>query len=582
MKKVVIIRSTKKKEEELRKAEPEKSGAVDSSFIKASKNSSKPVENEPIEVPSPTNEKIKTIDDSDDNPIVEAKKKNPGFKWYYLALFALVFGLLGTLVGCGTMSPLYAGYSYGVNETDPLFFLYLGFSLNNGSLPYIGIYDQKGMYIFTFEAVGYALGGKIGVYALLFLYASIVSFALMMSTKKLGGGYLSELLVGVTHMALTMAFKYGNHTGDLLMPWVALSIMFYIFGVMDKKERYFLIGSFFAGLMAAFGLTSRPTEAIWAVSFVVFYFIYWLRHEKNLNLLWNALIAILGCAIPVGVYSLMALKGGYFNEMIYATITQNFSYVGQHVYGVTVVDQVLTAVGVAFCLILFFPVKKKHGLDIALFFLVMAILAGGVNIYIARFPHYWLTAIPPFILVLYLAFAPVDELSLLPKAKKIYKSVIISLSGACVVMGVLWPTFYYGMKEPLGLTNGGEFSSTYYENKRTEAALDKYIKSSPTFEEDTVFGLDGKGAALLYLGKTSPERFACYTSWQSIDNPKIEPEVLSYLNGPDAPDWIISTSDQAMHTLSSFKEILNSDYTKVYDKYDDIYLTIFEANAHRA
>jgi hypothetical protein len=508
-------------------------------------------------------------------------KTRKGFSIPVLIILALVFGFLATLVGASSVSPLYAGIQYGVNEMDPSFFLYLGFSFNNGSLPYIGIYDQKGMYIFTFEALGYLLSGRNGVFTLLGLWASIVSLTLMLSVREMGGKKLGELMIGLAHVTLIMAFKYGNHTGDIIMPWVSLPILFYLMAINRKKEGFFFLGSFLAGIQAAFGLTSRPTEAIWAVSFVVFYFIYWLRHEKNLNLLWNALLAIGGLIIPLGTYSLIAYQGGYLSEMFYATVVQNFSYVGNHVLSVTLADQIVTAVGVAFFLCLFFPIKKKRGLDIALFFLSMAVLAGGVNIFIARFPHYWLSAIPSMLIALFLALAPVNEDSLVLKSRKIYKGVIIALSSCAVIMSALWPSIYYGCDKPLGLINNGEFSSTYNENKRTQANLDKYIRSSKTFEEDTVFALDGRGAALLYLGKTSPERFACYTSWMAEDNPKIEPEVLTFLTGDNAPDWIITSNDNSKAILPSFQKVLDENYTVVCDSSQDHYLTIYEANAHQ-
>jgi hypothetical protein len=539
------------------------------------------VAEEPTPEPTSVPASVSPVAAPEEPVIATPKKEKSGFPIPVLIIFALIFGYLAVLVGASSVSPLYVGIQFGVNETDPSFFLYLGFSFNNGSLPYVGIYDQKGMYIYTFEALGYMLAGRNGVFTLLGLWCSIVSFALMMSVREMGAKKLGELLMGVTHMALIMAFKYGNHTGDLLMPWVALPILFYLMAINRKKEGFFFLGSFLAGVQAAFGLTSRPTEAIWGLSFVVFYFIYWLRNEKNLNLLWNALLAIVGLVIPVGIYSLMAYQGGYLHEMFYATVIQNFSYVGNHVYGVTLADQILTAIGVAFFLCLFFPIKKKRGLDIALFFVTMAVLAGGVNIYIARFPHYWLTGIPSMLLALFLAFVPVNEDALVLKGRKIYKGTIIALSSCAVIMSVLWPSLYYVCDKPLGLINNGEFSSTYNENKRTEANLDKYIRSSPTFEEDTVFALDGRGAAMLYLGKTSPERFACYTSWMAIDNPKIEPEVLTFLTGDDAPDWIIVSNDKSENVLPSFQHVLDNDYTVVCDSSQDNYLTIYEANAHR-
>lgn len=577
-KKVIIIRSAKKRAP-LEPAEnidittvPE--GAVShSSAIPASKEAAKEPE-------APKEEKAVSAPSLKESPKAPAKAK--GFSVPWLVLFAVLFGFLAVLVGASSVSPLYAGIQFGVNETDPSYFLYMGFSLNNGTVPYLGLYDQKGMYVYSFQALGYLIGGRMGTFALLCLFASIVSFSFMFTVREYGAGKLGQLFVGVFHMALIMAFKYGNHTGDLLMPWVILPIMFYLIGLRKNQSRYFLIGSFFAGVQAAFGLASRPTEAIWAVSFVTFYFIYWLRHERHLNLLWNALIAILGLAIPLGSYCLAAYKGGYFQEMYFATVTQNFAYVGNHVYGVTLADQIITAVGVVFFMALFFPIKKKRGLDIAIFFLVMAILAGGVNIYIARFPHYWLTGIPAMVLALFFAFAPVEEGALLARGKKWYKGIIIFFSAASLVMGVIWTGMYYGMDKPLGLINQGEFSSTYRENKRTEANLDKYIRSSPTFEEDTVFALDGRGAALLYLGKLTENRFACYTSWQSEDNPKIEPEVLSYLTGASAPDWIIVSNDKIEDTLPSFKKVLSDDYTLVCDSTEDRYLTIYEANAHIA
>ncbi len=491
--------------------------------------------------------------------------------WALLCI-ALIAGFLIELFGASSVSPLYAGNHFGTNDFDPNFFLYLGMAYAKGKTPYVEIFDHKGLYIFWIEGFGYLLGGKNGMYVILSLYMAANMAAFLLVLREIGYGTKS-LIFGMLFLAIFYgSFMYGNHSGDLLNPFFSLIYLFYIYGITRKKERYFFLGSLFAGLGAGLSICSRPSEAIVPLAAVIFYFIYWLKHEKNINLLWNALICLAALFIPVGAAIIQAKVGGYFELMWNAVYHQSAVYVSNHNGLFRLASQLGTAVAVCLGLVFAFFARKRLGKDnpISLFLFIVLALSGIVQILIARFPHYWLTYIFPLSLAAFIAIFPVES-----KEKKFSNRVYAILNGALsfgyVMLAIFSICTYYGFEKPIGLANDGEIMTTYAQSKQAEKDVISLLKDDAEKGEE-IYLLDCNSAPLLILDRASNARLICNSSWWSEDNKDMERETIEYLQ-EEKPKWVITGN----HGFSSHNEniyrVINGNYSKQYSNY---YLTFYQ------
>jgi hypothetical protein len=501
-------------------------------------------------------------------------KAHSGFSIIVLIIISLLAATLGQLFGSCSTSPIFAGTLFGVNETDPDFFIYVGLAMNQGKLPYIDVYDQKGLYMFAFEGLGYAMGGRTGIFILLCIAAFITIFCILMAVRSFSGSKFAESFIAILYTLLIVCFKYGNHTGDMIMPWVSLGLLFYCLGLNKKKKVYFFLGSFFAGVEAGFGLNSRPTEAIWGLALVTFYFIYWLKNERNWNLLWNALLAIGGLAIPLGGFVIAAYSGGYLSLMWDAVFTQGFAYVGNHNDFSRLMDMGCTIVFTLIMLGMSFITRKKWNNDVFIFFFVVTLLTGIMNSLIARFPHYWLSSLPLVLLLIYVTVLPKEEVHFLSSSHKILQSLCSFLASASLAIMLIWPACYYGFDKPIGIAQGGELSDSYSLNKQMEADFDKTIKASPTYESDTVFCVDCKGAVYVYLDKVSPFEYCCYNSWHGQDRPDVIDKTVTFIN-TGKPNWIVCSTEGFDVRNKDISKAINDNYTVVLSNY---YFIIYSLN----
>lgn len=489
---------------------------------------------------------------------------------WVMALFSVLFGFFAVLLGSPSTSPLFVGIQFAVNDVDPSFFLYLGFSFASGVKPYLGAFDQKGLYIYLIEALGYSLGGRFGVFGIQVLLDSLSCFAIMLFGKKIISSTLYSYLLGLFFLIVMISFRAGNHTGELLMPWISFSLLFYFLGIKTAKPRYFLLGSVFAGLEAAFAIGSRPTEAAWGLGLVFFYFLYSLRHKTGLQLLYNALVCFFSLAVVVLAYVLIAYYGGYLYEMFEAVVVQGLAYVGNHNGSSRTGALVATCVGVTFLFALTFIIKKKHGTDVFLLVLSTLAFSGAANIVIARMTHYWLSSLPLIAFEIALAIAPLLKI---PEAttRKLGKGLIIGLSSISLAISTAWVCLYYCPSSPIK-SGGAEISSCYEVNRKTRENLDTVKQAG-----GDVYLIDANSGALLYLGQTSKNRYFTTQTWWSSDNKNVVPSVIGYITGEDKPTWIIVDKDTETRNAVNpeIYSALLSNYYSYESLADDYYMSYY-------
>ncbi len=212
---------------------------------------------------------------------------------------------------------------YPINM-DSGIFLYIGREIIRGKLLYMDMWDHKGPLIFFIDALGYWLGGRIGVWFIqsVFLSISVVT----------GYAVLRRIINPIFAVFGTFCWVYsfffilvgGNLTEEFSLPLSFLSILFFNRYMKDGKSVHlFLIG-------VAMGLSAmlRPNNIGVELVVCVIILISNLRKRHDaVFLFWNVCAIILGVIFVLAPISIYFFVNGAFGEFINATFVYNVLYV---------------------------------------------------------------------------------------------------------------------------------------------------------------------------------------------------------------------------------------------------------------
>lgn len=238
--------------------------------------------------------------------------------WEKLFLLVVILGVLLPI------SPLNMRYT----DRDSGVFLYVGWRILCGELPYRDVWDHKPPVIFYLNAVGLAIAGgsRWGVWLLELLglfFATYFGYKIIRGSLGVTPAILSTLLWLLT---LTFLIKGGNLTTEytLTLQFIALWIVKQIFDKrlpFSDKWGWFLIG-FFGGF--AF-FTKQTAIGIW-ISIVLFLIVHRLDLSQARRLI-SELLLLLGGFVTVCFSWILffGLEGGLV-EFWNAAFLYNFIY----------------------------------------------------------------------------------------------------------------------------------------------------------------------------------------------------------------------------------------------------------------
>ena len=163
----------------------------------------------------------------------------------YFGLFAFIF--LVTLNG--GLSPFnnYPG-------TDSSIFIYIAQLMQDGMVPYVDVFDHKGLLLYFINYWGLSIGGYKGIWFLeiLFLFLSIV-FSYMTIKNLTQNSLLSFFATICSYSILFIYYDGGNLTEQYALPFLSLSLFFILkfFSYSYKTFKHYqviLIGFSFAAV----------------------------------------------------------------------------------------------------------------------------------------------------------------------------------------------------------------------------------------------------------------------------------------------------------------------------------------------
>ena len=210
---------------------------------------------------------------------------------------------------------------------DGGFFLYAGNQILQGKIPYLDVWDNKGPAIFYINALGLWLGGgsRWGVWAVEFLCIFGTFLIMYRSLSKRWGGGAALFGVTMAGLGLRVALGFGNYTEEYALLFNAAGLYLFLSMVDTEQERnywkYFWIGALF-GLSFAF----RANNIGGLFGILIAVFLFYLFKRNFVEAVKIILVTLAGFTVPLLLWTgYFALLGGV-KEMIYGSITFNFSY----------------------------------------------------------------------------------------------------------------------------------------------------------------------------------------------------------------------------------------------------------------
>lgn len=455
------------------------------------------------------------------------------------------------LLASAGLSPLYMGTSPSAVNIDCNFFRYIASLWLAGKKPYIDFFDNKGLYHLAINVIGLKLGGRYGIWFLEVLFAFASLYPLSFLIRHLFGDEVRyRILLYVLFFAGEAFILSGNFEGEWILPFTSLFVCGYVEGIIKGQTKPFYWGSFFMGLSVGLALNSRPVDGLYAAFGAFFCLYYAIKHHQGLFLLYNALIALAGFALPFAIFFPIAIKGGYFREMIQAIFVQSFAYARHNsteMDSLTVMYKIIAGLLILLHLVLFLLERKAkvEPFDLTLFFFAIGFLADLLIVFLMGYGHYLQAGIGYWAVALIYGFD-----ALFKKSKIPWKEWGISLSaiGGLAYVGVFLIGYYAGNLP---------FSYSYKDTQLVEEDI-AYIKNHGGAPEGAVYALDCDPAVYLDGSFVAGQRFLAYQHTMVKDNPSAQKEISDYLTSSSKPTWLLIKPDSPC--LKTFAQEIASSY----------------------
>lgn len=415
---------------------------------------------------------------------------------------------------------------------DSAIFTLLGKGVLGGKEMYIGLFDHKGPFIFLFDALGYLMGGRTGIFLLQCLFGYVTIAFLYFTGKKLRAdnekiGFPAMLLI----MALGMAtffytFEGGNMTEEYSLPFIAACCYMFVSYIKraEAEAAHPPIYAFFYGVCLAVVSLLRLNNAATIGAGVLFVFIYLCYHKQFKNLLFNLLAGVGGMLIVLVPVLLYFHLHGSLDEMIYATFLHNFTIVGNtgrdsifssRVFITLYAPMILSAA------LLVKEVIRNRKISAIDGLLGCILIINIANLLIAnRFLHY------------FAFFCPIYILFLFRYLRISFKSVFLMAAVLCAGLH-LWPAAQHTLIE---------WRTVHVEHNPRYETVSADMQKIPENERDSVIGFEIMARDYL-AGDILPcyKYYTLQNTW-AITSPYIVNDFVEWVD-QNEPLWVIMAAD---------------------------------------
>lgn len=473
----------------------------------------------------------------------------------YDGVVALFVALFIALFCSMSLSPIYLGENSSGMNLDSNLFRYCASLWLRGGVPYIDFYDHKGLYHLAIDVAGLWIGGRYGIWFLEIVFYWADLMILLPSVRLLFGNERRyRVAFYLIFIALQACVLEGNLEGEWVLPFVSLFASAYVFGLVQHNPRAFLLGSFAMGLDVGLALNSRPVDGIYGALGALFFLAYCIKHREFLALLKNALIAIVGCAIPFAVFYSLAYVQGFLGLMIEAVFVQSFSYLANAFINVPLLvwGYKIEALGMAVILSVFFFLERKRlpeQSDLLYFFFLIGGIADLIFFVILGYGHYFQSGFGFVSLAVLYGIVHLPKLQPVPFLRFVSGFLALFLAVDLGYFSIIYYT-------PAGL-NG----YSYTETKEMEATISE-IKKQGAGEPGDLFALDVDCGVYIQGDFVVNERYLSFQKNWCRDNPNVTSELRAYFAGAlpqKQPKWLLVSKSSG--SFERFQDVIEANYT---------------------
>lgn len=170
---------------------------------------------------------------------------------------------LVVLLGLCVLALVPAMPSVSLPKEDSGIFLYFGQQINAGKLPYVDLFDHKPPMVFYLDALGLALGGRWGVWALELTSLFAAGLAGFIFLRRFYNQWVAGYAILALLLNLGLVLERGNLTEEYALPFQFIALA--LFAGLDE-QRGFRWRSYLIGVCAGFAFMLRQNLiGIWLV-----------------------------------------------------------------------------------------------------------------------------------------------------------------------------------------------------------------------------------------------------------------------------------------------------------------------------
>ncbi len=357
-----------------------------------------------------------------------------------------LFILINSLFVLIPNSPSNSPYSY----RDSGVFLYTGWRILNGEIPYIHIWDHKPPLIFYINALGLGLANNSvwGVWLIELVFLFIASFLGFLLLKKLFGVYAAVVTTFVWLLALVFVIQGGNLTTEYTL--VFQFGVYYLFfkSHTTEKQNFHMVMIGLLGGLAFF--TKQTVVGIW-IAVVIYLLIIGIKQHKLKNFIKQLLLIIAGFAtVSIIIIAYFYYHGALF-EFWQSAFVYNFAYSLKKVSGLNarilgfLNISAITKTGIYHfsalgLLLLIFGYKRLEYRTLPI--LLVALISFPIELLLINspgttYPHYFMTILPTLSIFCGLLFKFVDDLIQNQKGYFLMNFLVLVITLSLILFGSL-------------------------------------------------------------------------------------------------------------------------------------------------
>lgn len=293
-------------------------------------------------------------------------------------------------------SPFYLGYG-----DDTSIYKQMGLTIINGAIPYVDLYDNKGLLFYLFYAFGLWLNSQWGVCLLqgMFLFCTLLVWRRLLKTFLLGEPHCFVSIL-LTLFSYLIFYQGGGYTEEFCLLFVSIPLMFFFESYQKQRDisfvQYFVVGVCFGVILFV-----RVNNAFPFVAFFIVDIIINLKSKQYNKVIVKLVSALFGVSVvTVVTVAVMLAIGGVagLHDMFYWMFGVNFEKLVFHTnnsWSLKVFARLSVAV-LFFCLSVFLFKKWNTLVFVSI---LLSQIPSVVSFCLRAYPHYLGILIPLYLIV---------------------------------------------------------------------------------------------------------------------------------------------------------------------------------------